>query len=229
MSDAERASSRPATPPPCAAAPQRWLDRADRVQALETCLQCPVRRWCAQEALRLDASWGMWAGIWVDGRADATPRLQAIAAEPAPTAATPVTDSPAVPHPDARLPLPPALRHRQGRRVSVAARVLARSSGHCEILGPGCHLTSRCLQSRVVGLPADRATSAADVYAACRSCAEAAVIIPADIAESLGHLVDSPGQAVSTPFRWRGSRWVLLGPYGELHEADLDIRRVRAC
>ena len=47
-----RSQSPAAAPPPCHRDPDRWFDRADRTDALATCLACPVRRWCARQALR---------------------------------------------------------------------------------------------------------------------------------------------------------------------------------
>ncbi|WP_353617002.1 WhiB family transcriptional regulator [Mycobacterium sp. ENV421] len=56
---------------PCRAEPDRWFDRDDRRRALRGCLACPVRSWCAREALRSKACWGMWAGVWIDGEHNA--------------------------------------------------------------------------------------------------------------------------------------------------------------
>ena len=90
----------PTAPPPCSTQPERWFHRAHRAHALVTCVQCPVRRWCAQEALLTKATWGLWAGIWIDGRlSEVAHYLDAIA-----------TDTPAIPTAPATTPeaSPPA-------------------------------------------------------------------------------------------------------------------------
>jgi hypothetical protein len=212
-----------AAPPPCSAEPERWFDRAHRAHALATCLQCPVRRWCAQEALLGAASWGMWAGIWIDGRlSEVAHYLDVIATDTPAIPTAPVTTPEASPPARARghRPLRRTGPLHAGRRVSVRAAVLARSSGQCEIMTAECRLAADTQASRIAGAGAGNATSAAVVYAACTRCADAvgATIDPTSACR-LGYQVDSPAQAPNVPFYWRQCRWVLLGRAGELLDA----------
>lgn len=64
---------------PCQADPDRWSDPdpAD-VAARLACQQCPLRRSCASEALRLHAE-GLWAGVLVPPyRKNSRPRGHAL-------------------------------------------------------------------------------------------------------------------------------------------------------
>src|ERR1700712_5672769 len=124
----------PTAPLPCSAEPERWFDRAHRTHALSTCLECPVRRWCAQEALRARAPWGMWAGIWIDGTFGVVPDLlQPIAADA--TISRPNSGKPSVATQSEvkRLPLRRLRTAPAVRPGSVNTAVVARSSGQCEI------------------------------------------------------------------------------------------------
>lgn len=223
-----RPPSQLASPPPCAEMPERWLDRSDRTHALSTCLQCPIRRWCAQEALRVHASWGMWAGIWIDGRlSPVAPTLRAIATESPLPHLTSVEDLPAEQVPDGRRALP---RRRQPRRSgSVAAAVLARSDGHCEVMGSDCVLGADVHVSRVAGVCAEQAPSAAAVFVACRGCLRA-IANSGDQTEAvrLGYSVETIDQAARTPLLWRSSRWVRFDECGGLHDVDPSLRATRA-
>jgi hypothetical protein len=212
-----------ASPPPCSAEPERWFDRAHRAHALAACLQCPARRWCAREALLAEASWGMWAGIWIDGRlSEVAHYLDAIATgTPAiPTApATAQAGSPAAWTREHRPPLRTGPL-RAGQCLSVRAAVLARSSGQCEVIAAQCRLAANIQASRIPGAVASDATSAAMVYATCTRCNDAlhATIDPTS-ARRLGYRVDSPAHAPTVPFYWRQCRWVLLGRAGEPFDA----------
>jgi hypothetical protein len=224
----------PTTPPPCRTDPDRWFDRTSRTHALASCLQCPARRWCAQEALRTRASWGMWAGIWIDGRpAEVAPYLDAIAtdAPAAPKGPVPTVEtSPRRPERHSeRRPLPRTGLARAGLPRSIAAAVLARSSGHCEVMAPQCRLAADTQVSRIAGVAAGDAASAAVVYAACTSCAGATSSAFGLVsARKHGYVVDSPAQAPDVPFYWRGARWVLLGRLGQLHDAGSTVDAARA-
>lgn len=223
------ASQSPATtPPPCRRYPDRWFDRANRTDALATCLACPVRSWCAQHALQQRASWGMWAGIWIDGRLDDVAHyLHAIAAgTPArhprrANAATPpppraqATRRPTPTHTTARSAPPPP--RTPADRPSLRAVLMIRSSGHCEIMAPGCRYTSDKIASRLAGGTAEDA-DASVVYIICRVCAATLSQLDRQIAVRLGYLVGSPGRAAAVPFYWRQSRWVQLAPAGGLCE-----------
>jgi Transcription factor WhiB len=212
-----------AAPLPCSAEPERWFDGAHRAHALAACLQCPARRWCAREALLAEASWGMWAGIWIDGRLSQVAHyLGAIATDsPAtPSARASSLQTPTPARTRTRTALPQAGQLRAGQRLSVRAAVLARSSGQCEVMAAQCRLAADIQTSRVPGAVASDATSAAMVYATCTRCADAlhATIDPTS-ARRLGYRVNSPAYAPNVPFYWRQCRWVLLGRSGELLDA----------
>lgn len=197
----------PGAPPPlaCRTEPERWFDRDDRTHALRKCLQYPVRGWCADQALKSRASWGMWAGIWIDGRVTTvSEQLASIAADP-PLVLVPSSASP-----------PPA----DGKPPSGGAAVesiVARSAGHCEIMGPGCRLGYEQLACRLPGVAPGASPSAG--YAACRPCAAAVDRMESEMASSLGYLVDSLRAAVTAPFFWRQSRWIHLCQYGSIRAA----------
>jgi len=191
----------------CRLDPDRWFDRADRTHALAACLACPARSWCAREALSAKASWGMWAGIWIDGTlADAARYLRAIAedgpsATPPPAATIHRIDPPRQP-----VVIPRPANH------SVAAVITARSSGHCEILAAGCGLSLDTIASRL-GSPQQPA-DAAGGYAVCRNCRAAVTGMEPQLRRRLGYAVDSQGAAASVPFYWRQSHWMRLDPAG---------------
>ena len=197
-----RALRRPRPPAvgqlPCHLDPDRWFDRADRTHALAACLACPARSWCARQALSANASWGMWAGIWIDGNlADAAHYLRR----------SPRTAPPATPPPPAAThriepPRQPVVIHPPANH-SVAAVITARSSGHCEIIAPGCRLDLDTIASRI-----DRCRELPDAaggYAVCRNC-RAAV----DAGWSLSSLASS-ATLVDSP-AGRRDRPVLLAP-----------------
>ena len=191
----------------CRLDPDRWFDRADRTHALAACLACPARSWCAREALSAKASWGMWAGIWIDGTlADAARYLRAIAEDSqSPTPPPPATihriDPPRQP-----VVIPRPANH------SVAAVITARSSGHCEILAAGCRLALDTIASRIDRCrePADAAGS----YAVCRNCWAAVTRMEPQLRRRLGYTIDSLAAATSVPFYWRQSHWMRLDPAG---------------
>jgi hypothetical protein len=206
-----------AAPLACAVDPDRWFARSDRTAALEACLRCPARRACAREALRANATWGMWAGIWIDGRREPAARyLRAIAADwpPHRQAAARVTSPAPIPRNPAPLP-----RRRPIAGRSVAVVVAARSSGHCEVMAQGCRITADRQLSRIVGQVSHDATSAAEVYCTCATCADAVTSSP-DLMRRCGYVVESASMAPRVPFYWRGARWVLLGTGGQLAEAS---------
>jgi hypothetical protein len=214
-----------ASPPPpsptalaCQRDPERWFDPRRRRDALVGCLMCPARRQCAREALSSQADWGMWAGVWIDGHHhDAVPYLSAIAND----AAAPV-DSPASMDSTAddwAVPTVPLHRPVAARPPSAATTMLlARSSGHCEVLAEGCRFTFDCVVNRC---PADGSTEnpcAAALFAACGSCADIVVRLEPHLATRSGYLVAAGRDPAAVPFLWRGSRWVLLDRDGWLTE-----------
>ena len=207
----------------CQRDPQRWFDRRHRRDTLAQCLTCAARPWCAQEALKCRASWGMWAGVWIEERhSDAVPYLQAIAADepglierrPAVAGAT-TSPQPLVPAPLSR---PPACTPSR----SAPAAVLARSSGHCEIFAQGCRYTFDRLVSRRPSERASENPSPAELFAGCGECAQTVASLNPQLAARLGYLVDAGRDPAAVPFHWRASRWVLLGRDGWLTELGGD-------
>lgn len=203
------------TAPPCSVDPDRWFDRTHRTAALEGCLCCRSRRWCAGEALRTNASWGMWAGIWIDGTSEAATRhLAAIAADWPPRPRTAHGELAPKPIPRGPTPLPQSPRI---IRCTTAAVVAARSSGHCEIMTAGCQLSADRQLPRIADTDDHAALTASELFFACTSCAQW-LSAATESAQAKGYLVASAAEAPNTPFHWRATRWVLLGARGELDE-----------
>jgi hypothetical protein len=222
-------SDSPPPPPsrsfPCQRDPERWFDRRNRPDTLAQCLNCAARTWCAHEALKARASWGMWAGVWIDGRHDdAAPYLQAIAADdrapidPRPAIASTTTS----PDPPAPAPLRRPSASISSR--SAPATVLARSSGHCEIFAENCRYSFDRLVSRCRSQPAIENPCPAELFAACVVCAEIVACLQPQLATRLGYVVDVGRDPACVPFCWRGSRWVVLGRDGWLTEIGQDAR-----
>ena len=220
------------SPPPspskslaCQRDPDRWFDRRHRGDVLAQCLGCAARPWCAREALRWRASWGMWAGIWIDERHnDALPYLQAIAAgdaartdHRAPAAATTTRHDPPAPEPLRRPSTPLPSR-------SAAAAVLARSSGHCEVFTESCRYTCDQYVRRSLNETGTENPSPAELFAACAHCAELVAGLDRELATRSGYVIDAGRDPASVPFHWRGSRWVLLARDGWLTEISEDAQ-----
>ena len=193
----------------CRLDPDRWFDRADRTHALAACLACPARSWCAREALSAKASWGMWAGIWIDGTlADAAHYLRAIAEDrPSATPPPPATIHRIEP-PRRPVVIPRPANH------SVTAVITARSSGHCEIMAPECRLGLEAIASRIRGRSWHELPDAAAGYAVCLSCHAAVTRMEPRLSRQLGYIVDSPANAATIPFYWRQTRWMRLDSAG---------------
>ena len=202
----------------CQRDPDRWFDRRNRGDTLAQCLTCAARPRCAQEALRRRACYGMWAGVWIDGRHnDALPYLQAIAVDDSVPSAGPAVLASSTSHE----PVAPAPLRRPSVAVplrSVSAAVLARSSGHCEVLAKGCRYTFDRLVSRCRSEPVIENPSPAQLFATCGTCAEIVACLDRQLAGRLGYVVDTGRDPAFVPFRWRGSRWVLLDRDGWLTE-----------
>lgn len=217
----------------CQDDPERWFDRHNRAHALERCLSCPIRPLCAQQALA-GASYGMWAGIWIDNNLiQVADHLRAIAQAPAPTAArapepAPTTDT-ALPTPppaasspaETPTPTPPT----DGVSRAVLAVILARSSGHCEVMTPVCRYTHDTVGSRIPSRSGWDATQPADVYAVCRPCQRALSSTEDRLLRRLGYIVDPPGKPTFTPLYWRQARWVYLDSGPTIVEVDRRITR----
>ena len=217
-----------APPPPplaCQRDPERWFDRRHRRDALAQCLVCTARPLCAREALACGASWGMWAGVWIDGRhSDAAPYLSAIATDdaaprdwPPPTAPSATSQHPPAPAPLRR---PSAM---QPSRLAPAA-LLARGCGHCEVLTESCRYSFDRIVRRCPTGPLSENPCPAQLFAACGACAEIVARLQPQLATRAGYLVAAGRDPASVPFHWRGSRWVLLDRDGWLTEIRDDAR-----
>lgn len=226
-----------ATPPPatsyvpCQVDPEGWFDRHHRADAVAECRSCPARRWCAREALQSRASWGVWAGVWIDGRhEDAAPHLRSIAtgvlAQSAAVAAVVIGErlQDAAPASEpAHVPTP--LRRPSGSPVpsSVMTAVLARSSGHCEVLAEGCRYTYDRLVSRRLGVAVEETSTPPELFAACNVCADIVAVLDPKMAANTGYVLDNQRDPTHVPFYWRRSRWVLLDRDGWLTEMADDV------
>lgn len=216
---------------PCQNRPDQWFDPAARTASLRACLACTYRRRCAQQALQLQPTDGMWAGVWIDNNFDdaaslltaiaTTPdtRSQQIRAEANDAAKASTVTPPASPPPPAPAAETHHLKARRPLTSPEAPRslVLARSSGHCEVMAPGCALTAHHLTSR---LPDREIDSAAWLYAVCRPCAEVVQSLDAPIARRLGYILASADTADRAPFLWRQAHRVLFDSGGGLSTVD---------
>lgn len=211
----------------CRQDPERWFDRDNRTYALERCLACLVRTECAQLALQRQATFGMWAGVWIDGRLDDVAHYLRAIAEPTPAAVAEVEEpAPAAdptPLPRERWPSPaeagsPRPKPARRERLSYRALVLARADGHCEIMAAGCRLTADGYGYRTPEVPDSRMIDPACVYLRCTECAHAIAAIDSGIAQRLGYLVPFSPWVSQAPFFWRQSRWVQFASDGRLHD-----------
>jgi hypothetical protein len=211
---------------PCQLDPEGWFDPCDRAAAIADCHSCPARPWCAREALQCRASWGVWAGVWIDGRhEDAMAHLQAIAtgalAQSFALAAVVIDErSREIASSDDRGRMSTAL-HRPGGSSparSVTNAILARSSGHCEVLAQGCRYTYDRLVSRHTAGGDTEASSPPALFAACSVCADMVSALDTKLAARLGYVTDAKQDPAHIPFYWRRSRWVLLDRDGWLTE-----------
>jgi hypothetical protein len=191
----------------CRREPERWFDRADRTHALAACLACPARSWCAREALSAKASWGMWAGIWIDDNlADVAHYLWEIAEHTPPKTPPTATAVHRIEAPQRSVVVPPPAKH------TVAATITARSSGHCEIMAPGCRLGLESVASRIHGC--HELPDAAAGYAVCGNCQAAVTSMEPRLCRRLGYSVHSLASAATIPFYWRQRHWMRLDPAG---------------
>jgi hypothetical protein len=225
------------TPPPgtscrpCQLDPERWFDRHDHADALSGCLACPARRWCAREALKCRASWGLWAGVWIDGRhEDAVPHLHAVAAgalaQSSEVAAVVIDGREGGgPTGDSHW-APTSLRRPDGSSLasSVRTAVLARSYGHCEVFGDGCGYTYDRLVGRHSAIFANETPTPPDLFTACSSCADMVAALDPKLAVQFGYVADTQRSLAHVPFYWRQSRWVLLDRDGWLTEIADDAQ-----
>ncbi|MFS0899989.1 WhiB family transcriptional regulator [Mycolicibacterium litorale] len=202
---------------PCHADPDQWFDPAARTQSLAACLRCPRRRWCARRALTCRPSWGMWAGVWIDGRfAPVAHRLNSIAADAPPPRATGAVAA------STPLPCATGVPSPAGARCSTpapaAALVWARASGHCEIMAPDCRLSADSLESRLGEQPGE--STASNLFAVCVRCANLIASLDPRLARRLGYRVCSRDRAPDAPFLWRQQHWVTLSTDGACGDAS---------
>jgi hypothetical protein len=203
------AAPQPTNQLPCQGDPDRWFDRKNRTHALAGCLACPARSWCARQALADRASWGMWAGVWIDGNlADVAHYLHAVAQDAPPRTPPPATNTHRIEAPRCSPAIPPSAKH------TVAAVITARSSGHCEIMTPDCLLGLDTIASRIHGRCWQELPDAAAGYAVCRRCQAAVTRMEPQLSHQLGYLVDNPANAATVPFYWRQNRWLRLDSAG---------------
>ncbi|MDT5047970.1 MAG: hypothetical protein QOG75_3858 [Mycobacterium sp.] len=219
----------------CQDDPERWFDKHHRTYALARCIACPGRRWCAQQALD-GASYGMWAGIWIDGNLTSVAHyLQAIAqgppvttsSDPQPTSTTPASTA-ATPPPVAATPAETPSPSPDTASRAIMAVIIARSSGHCEAMTPVCRYTLDTIASRIPGESGWDATDASRAYAVCRPCHWALSITEERLLRRLGYLVDPPCRPGFTPLYWRQSRWVYLDGGATIVDADAASRKIRS-
>lgn len=220
------APSRPATP--CSRGQAEWFDPRRQAFTRAQCLRCPTLAACAQSALRKPPSYGMWAGVWIDGDFGAKKRLLLTAAAACPEPS---------PRPDpvraiAAPSLPAATRSPSRRTLvgallttppptPIAALITARASGNCEIMAPAC-----TYQQAVIFTRRRRAASStrqlrttADGIAACRNCVDLIEHTDLPTALDLGYLVDARTPASITVMLWRQHRWVYLDTRGHIQDA----------
>lgn len=215
---------------PCLQHPGDWSDPKRRALTARQCLSCPSLTGCAGAALRHRPSYGMWASIWIDGDFAAKQRLLTLAAaglipSTAPVAAPLLTPTSPPPH-------QPARRRRPGRRrpvgtlapaapaPAVAALITARSSGHCEVMAPGCTYQQHGIFSRRHHAAGTPLGSPADAIAACRNCVDLIEHTDLPTALDLGYVVDTRSPTSTTAMLWRHHRWSYLDTRGRLRPAD---------
>ncbi|AQA07148.1 hypothetical protein BVC93_32170 (plasmid) [Mycobacterium sp. MS1601] len=219
----------PVTVLPCHTNPDQWFNPVARTTSLKECLACTYRQGCAQRALHLQPTDGMWAGVWISNDFDdVAPLLTAIATD-TPCKRVGADDTEALrvtavvgtasPPPPATTAAAHVLRARRPPTSPEAPRslVLARCSGHCEVMAPGCALAAHELASR---LPGREINDPALLYAVCRPCAEVVQSLDTPIARRLGYTLEPADAAASIPFLWRQAHRVLLDSGGALTSAD---------
>jgi hypothetical protein len=100
----------------------------------------------------------------------------------------------------------------------VAALITARSSGHCEVMAPGCTYQQHGIFSRRrrTGTPLG---SPADAIAACRNCVDLIEHTDLPTALDLGYVVDARSATSTTAMLWRHHRWSYFDTLGRLRPA----------
>ena len=218
--DVPQRSASISEPVPCRVDPDQWFSWANRTAALAGCLACPRRRRCAQLALDCRPSWGMWAGIWINGRfAAAAAPLRAVAAD---HDSVPQRQSVPQHQPDPPLsaprrpPISPA-GVRCTAWIDPRTLVYARAEGFCEIMTHGCRLTADAIVSRV---PSRDGGDASTLFGVCQECTITLECMDFQMVQRLGYCVVAAADAAATPFLWRQKHRLLLDTRGGLRRAD---------
>jgi hypothetical protein len=198
----------------CEKDPEQWFDPRRRRDSLLGCLRCPVRKECAAVALKMRPTAGMWAGIWMSGDSGAAQHYLRALAEDTDVAAVPALHAQPVTAP------PERQIDREPPEVTSTAPelILARASGHCEIMAPGCNLTLDIVCSRYARAGRRDAEDPASAYGACRFCKCMLADMEPRIAMRLGYLVRADHAARDVPLFWRQHRWLFLTSTGHLDD-----------
>jgi hypothetical protein len=211
---------------PCLQHPGDWFDPKRRTFTRQQCLNCPNLFQCSQSALHNQPSYGMWAGVWIDGDFTTKKQLLGAHARPASNAKSPETQpGPPPATPSARHPRP-SRRTRVGKLLitaplpAIAAQITARASGHCEIMAPACTYHQAAIFARRRGANPRPLGSPADAIAACRNCIDLIEHTDLPTALDLGYIVDPRTTTSTTAMLWRQHRWVFLDTHGRIHDTD---------
>lgn len=211
---------------PCLQHPADWFDPQRRAFTRHECLNCPNLLACRRSALEHQPSYGMWAGVWIDGDFAEKKHLLGLPAYPVPNAKT-ADHQPFTP------PGAPGGTHRRpGRRTrvrkllttsprpAIAAQITARASGHCEIMAPACTYSQTTIFSRRRRAHPRPLASPADAIASCHNCIELIEHTDIPTALDLGYLVDPRATTSTTAMLWRQHRWVFLDTRGRIHDTN---------
>lgn len=204
----------------CHVDPDRWFDPTARAASLAACLGCPFRRWCAREALKWEPDWGMWAAVWINGDFDAVAHFFTAIATDTPLPRAHAVDMTNVPDRPSPIPIPGSptgVSCGPPARSTPKVLVLARASGHCEIMSAGCTLSADTISSRLE----DQASGdASTLFAVCRQCANTLEQLDAHMAARVGYRVANSQVARAFPFLWRQTHRVLLGRDGSMRRVE---------
>ena len=211
---------------PCLQHPGDWFDPRRRTYTRQQCLNCPNLFPCSQSALHNEPSYGMWAGVWIDG--DFTTKRHLLGVRTSPTTNAKTPDQQPITPPDtfASRHLRPGRRIRVGKllvsspRPVIAAQITARASAHCEIMAPACTYAQAAIFSRRRRANPQPLASPADAIAACRNCIDLIEHTDIPTALDLGYIVDPRTTTSTTAMLWRQHRWVFLDTHGRIHDAD---------
>jgi hypothetical protein len=209
---------------PCLQHPGDWSDPKRRTFTRQQCLQCPIRSHCGQSALRHRPSYGMWAGVWINGDFDRKKNLF-LAHTPSAQSAKPAEHQGIT-----QAAVTIGAERRCGRRIrvgkllitsplpAIAAEITARASGHCEIMAPACTYQQSAIFSRRRRATGHPLATPADAIAACRNCIDLIEHTDLPTALDLGYIVDPRSTTSTTAMLWRQHRWVFLDARGRVRD-----------